>query len=37
MALGDELMWLERVNEWRAKCEELEEKYVIVPGRAASE
>ena len=33
MALGDELMWLERVNEWRARCEELEEKYVIVPER----
>ena len=37
MALGDELMWLERVNEWRAKCEELEEKYVIVPERLVNE
>jgi hypothetical protein len=32
MALSDELKWLlERENEWRAKCEELEEKYIIIP------
>jgi hypothetical protein len=37
MALGDELLWLERVDEWRARCEELEEKYIIVPERLVSE
>jgi hypothetical protein len=37
MALGDELMWLERVNEWRARCEELEEKDVVVPERLVNE
>jgi hypothetical protein len=26
MALSDELKWLDRENEWRAKCEELEEE-----------
>jgi hypothetical protein len=31
MALGDELRWLERVNEWRTRCEELEEEHIIVP------
>jgi hypothetical protein len=36
MALGDELKWLERVNEWRARCEELEEEHVIVPERLAN-
>jgi hypothetical protein len=30
MALGDELRWLERVNEWRTRCEELEEEHIIV-------
>jgi hypothetical protein len=29
MALGDELKWLERANEWRARCEVLEEEHVI--------
>jgi hypothetical protein len=33
MALGDELKWIERVNEWRTRCGELEEEYVIVPER----
>jgi hypothetical protein len=37
MALGDGLMWLERANEWRARCEELEEKYVVVPERLVNE
>jgi hypothetical protein len=31
MAIGDELRWLERVNEWRTRCEELEEECIIVP------
>jgi hypothetical protein len=30
-------MWIERVNEWQARCEELEEKYVIVPERLVNE
>jgi hypothetical protein len=37
MALGVELKWLERANEWRARCEELEEKYVIVPERLVNQ
>ena len=37
MALGDELLWLKRVDEWRTRCAELEEKYTIVPERLVSE
>jgi hypothetical protein len=37
MALGDELLWLKRVDEWRTRCAELEEEYTIVPERLVSE
>jgi hypothetical protein len=37
MALGDELLWLKRADEWRTRCAELEEKYTVVPERLVSE
>ena len=37
LALGDELLWLKRVDEWRTRCAELEEEYTIVPERLVSE
>jgi hypothetical protein len=36
MALSDELKWLERVNEWRARCEELEKEHRVIPERQAN-